>query len=391
MTDLLELAFIQSKDAIVLCNEHATVVKFNKEAEQLLENMVTKVAEIDLCSNDVIKYKGDGVTPYQIDELPMRQALQGNVFTDHEMMISYGGRKDPIFLSISGGPIKSGSQIVGGMISFRPMNNRNNEKFDLEVLSAELQEKNDKLEQAEKDLRNLAEKIKSTNKALSASNQELSNFAMRVAHDLKTPLTPISGFIEILIEELSQKLNPEQTQFFYNILDSCKNMRKLIDDLLEYSKFDPNKIRVKDINLEEIFKDVFNTLDASMKQINCTYEVSSLPIIKADPVPSRHLFQNIIGNSLKYRKAEVPLKIKVSYNREKSEISIKDNGLGFNEKDALSIFSPLKRLGNSKAEGHGLGLAMCQNIAHSQGWEIRAQGVVNEGAEFIIQLNKDKK
>ena len=387
MTDFIKLAFNQGKDGIVICNMQEEVIEYNQQAKNLLENSVLDVASADLPSANVIKYKGDGSTPYKKKELPMIQALQGVFFSDCEMLISYQGRKSPIFLSISGGPIEENGKIVGGIISFRSMKMRNAQKFSLEVLSADLKIKNTALEQAEKCLRGLTEKISLANKSLANSNQELTNFAMRVAHDLKAPLFPISGCIELLMIELEEHIGPKERDFFEKILVSCECMRHLIDNLLDYSKFDPNKIKVKDVDLAKVVSEVVQSLELSFKQANASLKIDPLPKIKADPVQSRNLFHNLISNSLKYRKLETPLVVKIGFNAEKSEISIKDNGIGFDNSNALKIFSPLIRLHNSEVDGHGLGLAMCKNIANSQGWDIRAKGLKNEGAEFTIKLN----
>jgi light-regulated signal transduction histidine kinase (bacteriophytochrome) len=149
------------------------------------------------------------------------------------------------------------------------------------------------------------------------------------------------------------------------------------------------------VNLDEITRDVLSDLEVRIEQTGATVEIEPLPMIDADPLQMRQLMQNLIGNALKFRQSEVSPTIKISGGSAGinstygniCQISVADNGIGFEEKYTDRIFTVFQRLhGRGEYEGSGVGLAVCRKIVERHHGTITARSAPNEGATFVITL-----
>ena len=227
---------------------------------------------------------------------------------------------------------------------------------------------------------------------LEVTNKELEQFAYITSHDLQEPLINIESFIRLLKEPKRQELLSEEAQQFLKIIDeSAKKMSQQIFGLLQYSRLGNNKEK-KTVEIKTLINDVIQSLSNQIDSNHVVIEIGDLPdtlFLFKEEIFS--LFQNLITNAIKYRKAEVKPRIKISSETHKNLIkfSISDNGIGFPENKKETIFEIFKRLNNNAAiEGNGIGLAHCKKIIELHGGNIWADSILNEGSTFHFTISQ---
>jgi PAS domain S-box-containing protein len=236
--------------------------------------------------------------------------------------------------------------------------------------------------------------------ALLQSNRELSDFATVASHDLQEPLRKIQAFSSVLIEEQAATLNAEGRNYLDRIQNAASRMATLVADLLEFSAISSKGRLFVAVDLDEVIAGVLSDLETRLAQTGGRVEVSNLATVAGDATQMRQLFQNLIGNGLKFhRKGQAPV-VRVSaeivdgpdtsgraQTAEWCRISVSDNGIGFDEKYLDRVFTIFQRLhGRGDYEGTGIGLAVCRRIAERHGGAITAQSKLGEGATFIVTL-----
>ncbi len=239
------------------------------------------------------------------------------------------------------------------------------------------------------------EKLKIYARKLEISNQELQDFASVAAHDLQEPLRKIQSFSDRVRLKLKDSVSADGLDYLERVQSSAKRMQTLINDLLTYSRVTTQAKPFASISLNNIVKQVCSDLEIRIENTQGRVNVSSLPSIEADATQMYQLFQNLIGNGLKFHKPEVPPIVEVSaemiqnsvLGKEACKISIKDNGIGFDEKYLDRIFTIFQRLhGRHEYEGTGIGLAVCRKIVDRHGGLITGHSIPGEGATFVITL-----
>ena len=234
------------------------------------------------------------------------------------------------------------------------------------------------------------EKLKQLTFELERSNQSLMEFSMVASHDLQEPLRKVSMFTGRIREEYEQSLDARANGYFEIVENSVRRMGAFIHDLLELAKVKTEKKPFELVNLNDIVDGVLSDLEVRLQESGGRVFMESLPALDADPLQMRQLFQNLIGNALKFRRPETPCEIRITSSRNAGdiwEIRVTDNGIGLDNENWDKIFQPFERLhGRSSYEGTGLGLAICDKIVSRHGGKIRAEGVRGEGSTFIITL-----
>ena len=230
---------------------------------------------------------------------------------------------------------------------------------------------------------------------LEDSNRELQDFASIAAHDLQEPLRKIQTFGDRLKKKFSESLEEEGADYLNRMLGSAGRMRKLIDDLLTYSRVTSNGNPFQKIELSQILKEVLSDLEIMIEQSHGKIEAQPLPAIEADPSQMRQLFQNLIANGLKFHRKDIPPVIQISgqiLDSQELEMHFSDNGIGFEEKYLDRIFTIFQRLhGRHEYEGTGVGLAVCRRIIERHHGSLTASSTLNQGAVFKIILPLQQK
>ncbi|MGI8889245.1 MAG: sensor histidine kinase [Chthoniobacterales bacterium] len=241
--------------------------------------------------------------------------------------------------------------------------------------------------------------LAAANESLQRSNRELEQFASVASHDLQEPLRKIQAFGDRLQTRSGAELGEQGRDYLARMLSSATRMRSLIDALLSFSRITTKAQPFSEVDLSATADDVVSDLEDRIQRMSGRVEVGPLPSLEADPLQMRQLLQNLIGNGLKFARAETPPVVKVEsrllddQEGEKGEgiprceITVRDNGIGFEEVYLDRIFELFQRLhGRQEYEGTGMGLAICRKIVERHGGTITAQSAPDRGATFLVTL-----
>lgn len=239
-------------------------------------------------------------------------------------------------------------------------------------------------------LKNEIEERAKIEEELKRSNQDLQDFASIASHDLQEPLRKVIMFGDRLNAQFSEQMNEKALGYLGRMSDAASRMQTLINELLQFSRVGSKAKPFKATNLEKIIQEVLSDLEGRLNRSQAKIIIEDLPTIEADEVQMRQLFQNLIGNALKFHKKNVSPVVSVRGHVNGSdvcEIMVCDNGIGLDEQYAARIFKPFERLhGRSEYEGTGMGLAICRKIVKRHGGVIAVKSQPDEGCEFSVTL-----
>lgn len=233
------------------------------------------------------------------------------------------------------------------------------------------------------------QRLKKSAEEIARSNRELETFAYMASHDLKEPLRTISNYLTLLDRKHGGALGPEACEYMEFAMDASRRMQHLIDDLLDYSKVSMKARQVVPVDCELVLRDVRRNLRASTEETGAEIQISHLPIIEGDAFQLGQLFQNLLTNSIKYRRPTVPPKIVIdSVHRDEEWVfRVKDNGIGIDMSFAERIFQLFQRLHTyQEYPGTGLGLAACKRIVERHGGRIWVESQPGEGSSFYFTI-----
>ena len=233
----------------------------------------------------------------------------------------------------------------------------------------------------------LEEKVSKRTKELARSNAELEHFAYIASHDLREPLRMITSFLQLLERRYKDRLDHDANEFIEYAVDGAKRLNDMINDLLEYSKVTSKEPILVPVNLEKVLDDALINLVIRIEEKSAIIEHDPLPV-RGDENLLTMLFQNIIGNSIKYNDKKPP-KIHISSKKEDNQyiIGIKDNGIGIKPEHLDRIFTIFQRLhAKDEYEGTGIGLAISQKIVQQHHGEIWAESEYGKGTTFFFTL-----
>ena len=249
-----------------------------------------------------------------------------------------------------------------------------------------------KLLALETELNIYCRKLESTAKELSDKSEELAEISYIVSHDLKEPVRTIKGFSQLLSEELRDYLTKDGKECLEFIESACNRMQLLIKDLLDYGHLGKERI-ITDVDCARLVEAVLEDLSFVIEESNACVTVGDLPTIRGYKTELRLLFQNLISNSLKYKKKEVQLKINIRCEEVKLEeakhwlFKIEDNGIGMEEAYSDVVFKMFQQIHpRDEYEGSGIGLSHCKKICQLHNGSIRFESKVGEGTSFIVAI-----
>ena len=230
-----------------------------------------------------------------------------------------------------------------------------------------------------------------TEQRLRESNAALEEYAYVAAHDLQAPLQKIESYVELLQEDYGPQLD-EQAQHYLEVLtSSARSMRKLVRDVLALSRLDSDGLLLKPTELETIVLLAKDALSQTLQEQHAQVIQHDLPCVMADETRMMQLFQNLIGNAIKFNDhAEPRVEIGAEETPSSWWIYVRDNGLGMKEEDTQRAFLPFKRLQTKKKyKGTGIGLALCRKIMRQHGGGIEVESKLGQGSTFWLEFPKN--
>jgi light-regulated signal transduction histidine kinase (bacteriophytochrome) len=256
------------------------------------------------------------------------------------------------------------------------------------ALTAEIAERR----RVEEELRKKSEKLIAYSARLEQSNRDLQDFAFIASHDLQEPVRKIQTFADRIMAQYTELLDEKGRDYLDRVRRSARRMQELILSLLKYSRLTSSSEHFfPQVDLTQSVKEALSDLKVLLEDSGAQIEIGTLPTVEADPVQMRQLFQNLLGNALKYRGEKTPV-IRVYVEPGECEgfheIRVEDNGIGFDQCYLDNIFKPFQRLHGKGApyEGTGMGLAICRKIVERHGGSITARSKIQSGAVFMVRL-----
>ncbi|MGB3223092.1 MAG: ATP-binding protein [Desulforhopalus sp.] len=249
------------------------------------------------------------------------------------------------------------------------------------------------LKSSEEALRKSENQLKLTVKEIERSNKELQKFADVVAHDLHEPLRTVSSFIDLLASRYKGNLDEKADRYIAFALEGVDRMSKMISGLAAYARIGTHNREFTPVNLEVILKQVKDGLNKSIEESNTVITHDPLPQIDGDEYQLAQLFQNLIGNAIKFRKKDIPPRIHISSERKENEwlFGVQDNGFGISPEFHDRIFVIFQRLHTrDEFAGTGLGLSVCRKIVVRHGGRIWVESQPEKGSTFYFTLSESK-
>ena len=235
----------------------------------------------------------------------------------------------------------------------------------------------------------LADQLAAANQHLARANQLLEQFAYSAAHDLQDPLRKIRIFSQLLQSKLGESLDRESAQYLSFCIQGAEQMERLIQDLLLYANSTKSAERSrKVVSLGDVLAKSLTTLEVDIAKTGAVVSSGPLPAMYVDEVRIQQLFQNLIGNAIKYRRPDVAPRVEVSGCRQDGWwiFSVSDNGIGIGEEYWERVFELFKRLDPGRYPGTGLGLAICRQIVEQFGGSIWVESALGAGSTFKFRI-----
>jgi signal transduction histidine kinase/CHASE3 domain sensor protein len=359
-------------EGLIATDEQGNFVLWNPAAKEILG-----LGPADLSSTDWSTQYGaflpDMITPFPNEQNPLLLAIAGEV-SSAVMFIRNPSLERGAWIESNGAPLRDQEGAVrGGVIAFRDITQRKADELEIRKLNDELEER-----------------IAKRTEQLEATNDELEAFSYSVSHDLRTPLRHIASFARILVNDFGPAMAVEAREHLQRIEDAVRRMGLLIDALLRMAVLRRRPLRLSHSELNPIVDDVVAMLHGEGDGRDVEWRIAKLPALDCDPILMAQVFQNLLGNALKYSSGRAKAVIEVDSIQQPGKpaiIFVRDNGAGFNLQYAEKLFGVFQRFHtDSEFEGSGVGLATVHRIVQKHGGMIWAEAEPDHGATFYFAL-----
>jgi PAS domain S-box-containing protein len=369
-----------SEEAIISMNLEGAVTSWNAAAEQLLGYQ----------AEEMIGRSITGILPAgdQQEQATLLERLRkGDSIRHYETVrVAKDGRSIEVSLTVS--PLRDPEgRIIGVSKVIRDITERKRNQQALQEseqryrqLADALAEARDKLEQT------VAERMAQ----LVEANSNLQNFAYTAAHDLRAPLRSINNYSGLVVEEYGAKLGPEGVAFLERVVGSAKQMDRLLNDLLDYSRIGQAELKLEPVNVRQAVGEALTLLEADIRGKHASIRVNEpMPNAIGHMATVVLLINNLVSNALKFMPPEVQPQICISAERsgDRVQVSVRDNGIGIAPQYLEKIFGAFERLhGKQTYAGSGLGLAIVRKGAERMGGGAGVESEIGKGSRFWVEL-----
>jgi PAS domain S-box-containing protein len=368
---LLQSVLDSMSEGLVAADEEGNFVLWNPAAERIVGLGPSEMSP-ELWNTHYGLYRADTVTPFPPEENPLLLAIRGHASTS-EMFMRNRVIGNGIWIEINSSPLRDKDGLLrGGVVAFRDVTQRRADEREIRKL-------NDELEQ----------RVATRTAQLEEANKELETFSYSISHDLRAPLRHISGFSKILTEDFGPSLPAEAQHHLQRIEQGAGQMGQLVDELLNLTRVGRQALAMQVTALGSVVKDVITMLEPESQGRQVEWKIEVLPVAECDPILVRQVFQNLIGNALKYSRPRSPAVIEIGQCERDGQrvIFVRDNGVGFNMKYVDKLFGVFQRLHRAEEfEGTGVGLATVRRIIQKHGGRVWAEAEVDRGSTFYFTL-----
>jgi PAS domain S-box-containing protein len=359
--DLLHTTLTSIGDAVIATDGDGRVTFLNGIAARLTgwtqsQAQGRKLTEVLILVNEETR---------ETVESPVDRALRDGVIVglaNHTMLIARDGIARPI--DDSAAPIRDANgNIVGVVLVFRDVTGRRESEAQLHRL----------------------------NQALRRTNQDLQQFSYAASHDLKEPLRTVTNYLQLIRSRYSGKVLDQQAgQLFDVAVSGAQRMHALVEALLEYSRAgEVADATLEPVPVDKVVGEAITHLQSSISETSADVSLGPLPVVTANPLYLTQVFENLIGNALKYRSKQPPhVSITAAEGAHDWTFSVEDNGIGIAPEYQAQIFGIFKRLHGDEYPGTGIGLATCKKIVDRHGGTIRVESELGKGSRFSFTLPK---
>lgn len=395
----LDTIFSAMTVAMMVYDSHGITVKVTPMAEWLFGfNPIGMTLDILMEKLSIRGLDDESISP---EDFPWAKALRGETVMAQRLFLT--NPKDRGFhLLASAAPIPLGENRFGAVCVFHDLTEQEsllkrvrNYADELTLANAQLQEYYADMVKQGESLRRARDelelRVQERTRELSQSNQALQDFVAIASHDMKEPLRKVISFGNMIRERYGDSFEPTANDYLRRMMDATRRMQNLLDSLLQYSRVTINPEPFRTVDLSALLSDALSDLEISIRKTGGEVHIQDMPVIEADPSQMRQLFQNLIGNALKFHKpGEKPI-VNVCVDQGENhtlKITVEDKGIGFEQEHVDRIFAPFRRLHgrSSQYEGTGMGLAICKKIVERHGGSITAKSTPGKGATFILKL-----
>ena len=226
-------------------------------------------------------------------------------------------------------------------------------------------------------------------KELEGSNRDLRRFAFAASHDLQEPLRTITSYLDLIEKRNHDRIDERSRHYFDYVSESATRMRGLLSALMEYGKAREIEPNMTTFPGEAVVGEALHNLGATIEDARATILIGELPTIHADRVLIAVLFQNLIGNAIKYRTAEPRIEISATESSTEWVFKVTDNGIGIDPAHQECIFDVFQRLHTAEHyKGHGIGLATCKRVVDIHGGRIWVESTLGVGSRFFFSIRR---
>jgi PAS domain S-box-containing protein len=359
-------------EGLVASDEQGKFILWNPAAERIIGLGAANLSPEEWSAH-YGAYLPDKITPFPNEQNPLVLAIAGQV-SSAVMFIRNPSLEQGVWIESNGAPLRDKDGLVrGGVIAFRDITRRKADELEIREFNEDLEDR-----------------IAKRTEQLAAANHELEAFSYSVSHDLRAPLRHIAGFSKLLVNHFGPVMAVEAREYLQLIEDAVRRMGLLVEDLLSLAKLGQQSLKLCRTELNAIVDAVISILEPECKGREVEWRISKLPALHCDPILMAQVFQNLLGNALKYSRNRAYAVIEVDSIQQPGKppvIFVRDNGAGFNRKYADRLFGAFQRFhDNSEFEGTGVGLATVHRIIQKHGGTIWAESEPDHGATFYFAL-----